>query len=97
MTEVLPCPHSATEGPRSTFSTLATANGTPNVLRLPINTNFLVQFSPQAHPLEKPLELSDPSCHSSQKLQTTFPSHNTHQAQGFWFPQCCDCFLFLIK
>ena len=29
--------------------------------------------SPQAHPLETPLELGDPSCPSSRKLQTTFP------------------------
>ena len=34
--------------------------------------------SPQAHPLETPLELGDPNCPSSRKLQTTFPSHNTH-------------------
>ena len=37
--------------------------------------------SPQAHPLETPLELGDPNCPSSRKLQTTFPSHNTHHAQ----------------
>ena len=35
----------------------------------------------QAHPLETPLELGDPNCPSSRKLQTTFPSHNTHHAQ----------------
>ena len=32
--------------------------------------------SPQARPLETPLELGDPNCPSSRKLQTTFPSHN---------------------
>ena len=37
--------------------------------------------SPQTHPLEMPLELGDPNCPSSRKLQTTFPSHNTHHAQ----------------
>ena len=37
--------------------------------------------SPQAHPLETPLELGDPNCRSSRKMQTTFPSHNTHHAQ----------------
>ena len=37
--------------------------------------------SPQAHPLERPLEFGDPNCPSSRKLQTTFPSHNTHHAQ----------------
>ena len=37
--------------------------------------------SPQAHPLETPLELGDPNCPSSRKLQTTFPEHNTHHAQ----------------
>ena len=37
--------------------------------------------SPQANPLEMPLELGDPNCPSSRKLQTTFPSHNTHHAQ----------------
>ena len=37
--------------------------------------------SPQANPLETPLELGDPNCPNSRKLQTTFPSHNTHQAQ----------------
>ena len=36
--------------------------------------------SPQAHPLETPLELGDPNCPSSRKLQTTFPEHNTHHA-----------------
>ena len=29
--------------------------------------------SPQTHPLETPLELGDPNCPSSRKLQTTFP------------------------
>ena len=37
--------------------------------------------SPQAHPLETPLELGDPNCPSSRNLQTTFPSHYTHHAQ----------------
>ena len=36
--------------------------------------------SPQARPLETPLELGDPNCPSSRKLQTTFPSHNTDHA-----------------
>ena len=43
-------------------------------------TMFLPK-SPEAHPLETPLELGDPNCPSSRKLQTTFPSHNTHHAQ----------------
>ena len=45
---------------------------------------FYTMFPPkslQAHPLETPLELGDPNCPSSRKLQTTFPSHNTHHAQ----------------
>ena len=29
--------------------------------------------SPQARPLETPLEFGDPNCPSSRKLQTTFP------------------------
>ena len=38
--------------------------------------------SPQADPLETPLELSDPNCPGSRKLQTTFPSHNTPHGAG---------------
>ena len=37
--------------------------------------------SPQANPLETPLELGDPNCPSSRMLQITFPSHNTRHAQ----------------
>ena len=33
--------------------------------------------SPQANPLETPLELGDPNCPRSRKLQTTFPSLNS--------------------
>ena len=73
MTEVLSCPQTATEVHRSTFSTLPTANSTWNFLHLPINPNFLVQSSPQAYLLGKPLELGDPNCPSSRKVQTTFP------------------------
>ena len=36
--------------------------------------------SPQANPLEMPLELGDPNCPNSIKLQTTFASHNKHHA-----------------
>ena len=38
--------------------------------------------SPQADSLETPLELGDPNCPSSRKLQTTFPSHNTPHGAG---------------
>ena len=50
--------------------------------------DYVPPKSPQAHPLETPLELGDPNCPSSRKLQTTFPSHNTHHAQ-FRAP-CCS-------
>ena len=43
--------------------------------------DYVPPKSPQANPLETPLELGDPNCPSSRKLQTTFPSHNTHHAQ----------------
>ena len=43
---------------------------------------LLDYVSPQAHPLETPLEFGDPNWPSSRKLQTTFPSHNTHHAHG---------------
>ena len=41
--------------------------------------------SPQAHPLETPLELGDPNCPNSRKLQTTFPSNNTGSGWSQWF------------
>ena len=43
--------------------------------------DYVPPKSPQANSLETPLELGDPNCPSSRKLQTTFPSHNTHHAQ----------------
>ena len=43
--------------------------------------DYVPPKSPEARPLETPLELGDPNCPSSRKLQTTFPSHNTHHAQ----------------
>ena len=46
---------------------------------------LLLDYVPPEEPLSKaletPLELGDPNCPSSRKLQTTFPSHNTHHAQ----------------
>ena len=43
--------------------------------------DYVPPEEPQAHPLETPLELGDPNCPNSRKLQTTFPSHTTHHAQ----------------
>ena len=61
VTEVLPCPESATEVHRSTFSTLATATGTWGFLRLPNNPNFPGQSSVASCPeLRLPLGSSHP-------------------------------------
>ena len=39
--------------------------------------DYVPPEDPQANPLETPLELGNPNCPSSRKLQTTFP-HITH-------------------
>ena len=43
--------------------------------------DYVPPDEPQAHPLETPLELGDPNCPNSRKVQTAFPSHNAHHAQ----------------
>ena len=42
--------------------------------------DYVPPEEPKAPRLETPLELGDPNCPGSRKLQTTFPSHNTHHA-----------------